>query len=231
MSQAGDAAEVRRSSSPGGAVKRKRGLAEYTNSRLSQSSAVKVAKVTDGATASSTSRLHQASSDVKQNRSPDSDEVQHSETGDLLHGLGSASSLNSTASSVFSHGSNAKAHKRPAQGYTPLTSHSDSSPPKTQSPNTGLSSANMSASNGARASLPRPSSDATHKSSQAHNERSSMHLPPGKVKGYRAVWDPDLARGLNKEERKKTAVRVKEFGLEVRDIFHTLLSPYTIQIT
>ena len=51
-----------------------------------------------------------------------------------------------------------------------------------------------------------------------------MQLPPGKVKGYRAVWDPELDSKLSKEERKRATLRKRDFGAEVRYIFHILLS-------
>jgi len=63
-----------------------------------------------------------------------------------------------------------------------------------------------------------PSSEANH----SRDERTPMHLPPGKAKGYRAVFDPELASGLKREERKKATFIKKEFGLEVRQTFHTL---------
>jgi histone-lysine N-methyltransferase SETD1 len=52
------------------------------------------------------------------------------------------------------------------------------------------------------------------------------------VKGYRAVWDPELDGRLKREERKRAQIRTKDFGLEVRNIFYNPLSLRNmIQIT
>ena len=51
-----------------------------------------------------------------------------------------------------------------------------------------------------------------------------MLPPPGKAKGYRVVWDPELDNKLSKEERKRATPRKKEFGTEVRHIPQILLS-------
>jgi histone-lysine N-methyltransferase SETD1 len=56
-----------------------------------------------------------------------------------------------------------------------------------------------------------------------------MLPPPGKVKGYRAVWDPELDNKLSKEERKRATFRKKDFGAEVRTYSMILLS--SIHIT
>lgn len=52
--------------------------------------------------------------------------------------------------------------------------------------------------------------------------RPQMLPPPGTVKGYRAVWDPELDNKLSKEERKRATFRKKDFGAEVRYLFHNL---------
>jgi histone-lysine N-methyltransferase SETD1 len=233
MSQYGDVEGVR--DSPG-ALKRKRGLADYTNSLRSQGGATKSVKLADGASSnSSLLRTASTSSNGKNYRSPDSDEQQQSDSGDLLHGVGSASSLNSTASSVFSHNSHATAHNKAvshANGLTPLTNHTDSSPPKTSSPRAANTSTGMSASNGTHATSAQSASYANHDTFPIQSERPSMHLPLGTAKGYRAVWDPDLESRLSKEERKRATVRRKEFGLEVCNTFYKLLSLRNIiQIT
>jgi len=234
MSQPGGVDAVRRSDSPG-SVKRKRGLADYTNSIRSQGGSVKTAKLADGATSSSSLLRAASTSSGQHYRSPDSDELQQSDSGDLLHGVGSASSLTSAASSVFSHNSHAAAQNRAlshANGFTPLTNHTDSSPPKTSSPRAAHSSIGMPAPNGTHAASSLPTPHANHDTSKSHGERPSMHLPPGTAKGYRAVWDPDLESRLSREERKRATVRRKEFGLEVRNMFHKSLSLHNIiQIT
>lgn len=227
MSQTGGVPAVRRSVSPG-SLKRKRGLTDYTKSQR--------ARLAEGASSSSSPRLSVASNLHKQYPSPDSDEPRRSETGDLLHGTNSTSSLNSAASSVFSQGSQSAGQNRAASlanGLTPLTNHTDSSPAKTSSPRAAHISAEMSTANGTHASSDVRSSnpDASAKS-RASGDRPSMQLPPGKVKGYRAVWDPELDGRLKREERKRAQIRTKDFGLEVRNIFHNSLSLRNmIQIT
>lgn len=217
MSQPSGADAVRRSVSPG-SLKRKRGLADYTSSRRAQE-ASKTARNPNSASASANSHIPTGPSGAgKQYRSPASDELQRSDSGDLLQGVGSASSLTSAASSVFSHGSHAGAQNRAANGLTPLTTHSESSPSKPFSPRAAHSSADMSAPNGTQSAPAMPSSAANH----SRNERTPMHLSPGKAKGYRAVFDPELASGLKREERKKATFIKKEFGLEVRHTFHIL---------
>lgn len=235
MSQSGGVQAARRSVSPS-SLKRKRGLTDYTNSRLSQR-----AKLAQGASSHSSSspgnaHLSVAAGGHRQYPSPDSDEPQRPESGDHLLGAGSTSSLNSATSSVFSHGSQASAQNRAsshANGLTPLTNHSDSSSSKAFSPRAAQSMAEMSAAtNGTHASSTMHSSDTAQASSQPRADRPSMQLPPGKAKGYRAVWDPELDGRLKREERKRATVRTKEFGLEVRNTFHNLLSLRNmIQIT
>lgn len=220
MSQTGGELAVRRSVSPG-SLKRKRGLTDYTKSQR--------ARLAEGTSSSNSQRLSAAPNLHKQYPSPDSDEPRRSETGDISHGANSTSSLNSAASSVFSQGSQSAGQNRAtplANGLTPLTNHSDSSPAKTSSPRAAHKSAEMSTTtNGTHAADMRSSyNEESTSKSRATGDRPSMQLPPGKVKGYRAVWDPELDSRLKREERKRAQVRTKDFGLEVRNTFYNLLS-------
>lgn len=147
--------------------------------------------------------------------------------GDTLRGVGSASSHASTASSIFSQNSHAFAQNRKASlanGLTPLTTHSDSSPPKPSSPHPSKLTTDMPAPNGVYAASHVPASDFTPDATPASIRRPNMLPPPGKAKGYRVVWDPELDGKLSKEERKRATPRKREFGTEVRYIFHRLLS-------
>jgi histone-lysine N-methyltransferase SETD1 len=139
-----------------------------------------------------------------------------SENGDMLGGVGSASSLGSTASSVFSQ------PRKPSlsNGLTPLTNHTDSSPQKGNSPLHAHVTAGMAATNGTESRTPVSQTN----EQMARKSRPQMLPPPGKIKGYRAVWDPELDVKLSKEERKRATQRKKEFGIEVRYTFHQLLS-------
>lgn len=204
---------LQRFSSPG-SLKRKR---EYHSSR----DPIENTKLTNGSAADHTLS-------TKHRRSPASDELQPPDAGDLLHGIGSASSLASTASSVFSHKAQASADPRKASlsnGLTPLTNHTESSPAKGNSPH---NAADMASINGTilGASARAPASySAPELSATFLHERPQMLPPPGKAKGYRVVWDPELDSKLGKEERKRATARRKEFGTEVRcTLFHTPLS-------
>ncbi|KAI7495084.1 histone H3-K4 methyltransferase Set1 [Hortaea werneckii] len=202
---------LRRSASPG-MLKRKRETPDFTHSRASPPSHSKSARSgTSSATFSSSRLSHSTSAYDRQPshtkyRSPDSDELQQSDSGDTLRGIGSASSLASTASSVFSSNSHAFAlNRKPslANGLTPLTNHSDSSPPKPSSP------APITAHTGKMA----PSLDGSA-ANTTKEHRPNMLPPPGKAKGYRVVWDPELDGKLSREERKRATIRKREFGTE-----------------
>ncbi|KAK5134305.1 hypothetical protein LTR08_006734 [Meristemomyces frigidus] len=217
MSHTGGGVEgVSRSVSPG-TLKRKREMAGFTHSPTANTTAD---KLSSSNTFTSSRLSHGTSADGRTTtkyRSPDSDEMQQSDSGDTLRGIGSASSLASTASSVFSSNSHAFAQNRKASlmnGLTPLTSHSDSSPPKPSSPPTSKATANMASTNGLLATARLPASDTPPEPPAAHKERPRMLPSPGKAKGYRVVWDPELDGKLSKEERKRATLRKREFGTE-----------------
>ena len=232
-SQSGGAVESGRRSISPGSLKRKRDSLNISHSRAALNEPSKTARLTNGATSlANPSSLHNISSasgsSTKPYTSPDSDEMQQSDPGDLLRGVGSASSLNSAASSVFSHHSQAFAHNRNAStvnGLTPLTNHTESSPLKGNSPHHMKSTMETSNVNGAVATSHTPASDiAPSEPPHLQKERPRMLPPPGKAKGYRVVWDPELDVKLSKEERKRATSRKKEFGTEVRSTFRYLLS-------
>lgn len=217
-------------------LKRKRESQTPTPSNLLASDVAKAAKLTNGTSSHATSRpQNSTSSDPRlpsstQYTSPDSDEMQHSDSGDLLRGIGSASSLNSTASSVFSHNSHNMANNRKASianGFTPLTTHSESSPPKGNSPHHSKSAAAITSTNGVSATSHMPPTDLTP-IPQTRSTRPQMLPPPGKAKGYKVVWDPELDSKLSREERKRAQPRRREFGTEVRCIFHNY-NPLSLQ--
>ncbi|KAK4951990.1 histone methyltransferase set1 [Elasticomyces elasticus] len=201
---------LRRSISPG-TLKRKR------EGRASPSTFTKSAKLADNTTAVTGARMASITSADprnKQYRSPDSDETPQSDSGDTLRGVGSASSHASTASSVFSSNSHAFAQNRKASvanGLTPMTSLSDSSP-KQSSPPQSKGGAEMATSNGTFGHD--PASDTSLEPPTARKERPQMMLPRGKAKGYRVVWDPELDGKLSKEERKRATLRKRDFGTE-----------------
>lgn len=232
MSQLGGAAEQLggRSTSPN-SLKRKRDSNAPPPSIPSPSEATRTSKLTNGAVSHTSAHgiksVSSGSGQLSgQYTSPDSDEMPHSDSGDLLRGVGSASSLNSTASSVFSHNSQAFANNRKsslANGLTPLTNHTDTTPPKGNSPEYSKSAAAMATTNGDPATSHVPSTVVTH-DALPRKERPQMLPPSGKAKGYKVVWDPELDSKLSREERKRAQVKRREFGTEVRYTFHNNIS-------
>jgi histone-lysine N-methyltransferase SETD1 len=148
--------------------------------------------------------------------SPNSDDM-----GDALRG--STSSLGSVPPSNLHHNNSAFSHNHKASGVnglTPLTSHSDSSPRKVSTPQySHMASADPP---GTSAASHMPTSNFAPQRERA--PRPQMLPPPGKVKGYRAVWDPELDNKLSKEERKRATFKKKDFGAEVRTCPMILLS-------
>nr|POE63177.1 histone-lysine n-methyltransferase, h3 lysine-4 specific [Quercus suber] len=204
---------IRRSDSPG-SLKRKRNHLEISHtSNVTGGSALFV----NGGSPRLTTPVNGESLGVKQYRSPDSDGANPSDTGDLLRGVGSTSSRASNTSSVFSHNSNNLANHRTAplaNGLTPLTSRSESSPRKPSSPSSAMFTADMASANGTLDLSHLPASKTTHESAMAHRDRPRMLAQPGKAKGYKVVWDPELDFKLGKEERKRATLRKREFGTE-----------------
>ncbi|KAK4979439.1 histone methyltransferase set1 [Elasticomyces elasticus] len=148
--------------------------------------------------------------------SPASDGPRHTDAGDVLNGIGSASSLASNASSIFSAPSS---RHLGASSLTPLTNTDSSPPSKTADPRLNKKPyGSMSASNGllvgaTTALPPRHSRNLTPEPSPPQ-DRPSLRPPQGEAKGYRAVYDPELDGKLSKDQKKKVKVRTKQFGAE-----------------
>lgn len=166
----------------------------------------------------STSRSWVASRSSDRHIENRADDAKPSDSGDLLNGVGSSSSLTSNASSVFSTSQQHKSNGR-TWASTPLTS-SESSPPKMLSPMPAASSSHRAHLNGS------PHTSLTPKLSQTRShdatpipspprDRKSARPPIGQAKGYRAVWDPELDSKLGKEEKRKMKPKTKQFGTEV----------------
>lgn len=143
--------------------------------------------------------------------------------GDLLNGVGSASST-STVSSVFS----ATNQPQPMTTYgvsqsflTPLTT-SDSSPSgKTSSP-PPISLARERSSPGAMSRLSEtaverilPSPVATAAAESLTPPSLTARLSGRVVKGNKVVYDPELDRKLTSKERRARKVQYSDFGEEV----------------
>lgn len=186
-------------------LKRKRELAESSHPRLSPDAPFKAPRLTNGITSSSANASDGHAGVVQQNN----------ESGDMLGGVGSATSSSSALSGTSKQTATSKAPSL-ANGFSPLTSLADSSPSKSSSPH----QANA-------INAPNNASTTTHTSVSQQpraRRRPSIFPPAGTAKGYRVAWDPELDGRLSKEERKRAAVRRKEFGLEVRKTFRCLLS-------
>lgn len=174
----------------------------------------------DGATTTSTSRnLETRLSSYQDNGSS------KGEHGDLLNGVGSASSLASTVSSVFSH--SGQPGMAPHSGVlaqnhtlTPLTT-SDSSPPgKTLSPRAAKVPADHMSSKSVdgSAAADQPSNNASATITPVHTPPESRPQPrpgPGEEKGAKLVWDPELDEKLPGKDKKRFKPKYKVFGVEV----------------
>lgn len=159
--------------------------------------------------------------------SRDEDEANRGESGDLLNGVGSASSLASTNSSIFSTNP-ATMSSYPGVStvhtLTPLT-NADSSPPgKLRSPQ--------------HAKIPEEHTLSIHQThlnaptqivQDVSKSMTPIHTPPetrlqarpgaGEVKGLKLIYDPDLDQSLRsapRDKRRSAKASYREFGRQVR---------------
>ncbi|KAL9048592.1 MAG: hypothetical protein Q9162_007641 [Coniocarpon cinnabarinum] len=146
------------------------------------------------------------------------------DNGDLLNGVGSASSHRSTASSVFSHNGNlAEQHQdtRNSVSYdqTPLTIPG-SSPVGRSTPlsSTKPPYATKGPAGAENAFVAQQTENSTQQSARksvpALKERPRVRPGAGEVKGERAVYDPDLDRKLTSKERRNPHLKTRyaKFG-------------------
>ena len=144
------------------------------------------------------------------------DESEHF-TGDLLNGVGSASST-STASSVFSstHLNSAMALSNGIhlQAMTPLTNADSSPPPKMISPvhemdvRDGDATTSVDSISAGAAMSPQRTPPVTRRTAR---ERGYV------VKGSKVVHDPDLDKTVNPKDRKKMKAQFADFGTRAED--------------
>ncbi|KAI9884967.1 MAG: hypothetical protein M1823_003243 [Watsoniomyces obsoletus] len=146
--------------------------------------------------------------------------------GDLLNGVGSASSHASTVSSIFSGGGGAQIGRAQRGGLshshtlTPLT-NTESSPPEHHN-----SSPRSKAASVARA-LNAHQEMGTDGDDRPVEQSSAMEVPPqrkilprardlgGEVKGEICTYDPELDKTLSSRERRKRKAEYRSFGAEV----------------
>ena len=138
-------------------------------------------------------------------------------TGDLLNGVGSASST-STTSSVFSsnqpHSAMAFSNGIHLHALTPLTSTDFSPPEKLSSPppeigvrdDASAISVDEEAEDTAMTPLPTPPA-------RRKTARESGYV----VKGSKITYDPDLDKRLGPKEKKKTKAKFVDFGTKAED--------------
>ncbi|KAF1816001.1 histone H3-K4 methyltransferase Set1 [Eremomyces bilateralis CBS 781.70] len=146
------------------------------------------------------------------------DSTQRPGSGDLLNGVGSESSLTSTASSIFSQPtglSNMPSNHGITTAstiLTPVTNTTDSSPPgKAPSPS---HKGSIAAKN--TFTDPKPMQNGTHAFTPAHTPPDGMLPGPGEERGSVIVWDPELDTKLSSKERRKHRPKYKVFGTESR---------------
>jgi histone-lysine N-methyltransferase SETD1 len=141
--------------------------------------------------------------------------------GDILYGVGSASSHSSTISSVFSAPAQPTnmstfGGSRNVSSLTPLTT-SDSSPSRIASPNQYKSSAQTNSTSGFDATksthndVPQAQIETAEQIPQ--EPRVYARDPNSGIKGTICIYDPLLDRKLGSNEKKKGKPTYKEFGL------------------
>jgi histone-lysine N-methyltransferase SETD1 len=154
----------------------------------------------------------------------DDDEPQRVSPGDLLNTVGSASSLSSAASSVFSANLTVNGHYGSTSNMntlTPLT-NTESSPPKPLSPRSGKRTFEQMHNGSISSPYLAPADESRGASRtitpvQTPPEPSLQARPgPRTVKGVKLIYDPEVDPSLSSKERKKYKPRYKEFGAEVR---------------
>jgi histone-lysine N-methyltransferase SETD1 len=202
---------------------------EKVRSQISESPSIP--SVADTQVAPATSRVedvasHQLSSESNisaESAPPPAAEDNESIQGDLLNGVGSASShTSSSVSSVFSaptQQANMSTFGGPrnVSNLTPLT-NTDSSPSRITSPNQYKTGTQATISSGFATDKATTQNFDAH----AHNALADQNSPalrvhardPNKgVKGEKCTYDPLLDHKLGDREKKKAKTQYKEFGL------------------
>lgn len=164
------------------------------------------------------------------------DEPQRVSPGDLLNTVGSASSLSSAASSVFSSNqANMSYHNgfaSSSHALTPLTNAESSPPGKLPSPRTAKRTfEQMHHASISTSPYHAPAGDAhgtpqTITPVQTPPEPSLQARPgPGEAKGCKLTYDPETDPQLTSKDRRKFKPKYKTFGAEVRStIMLTMIS-------
>ena len=147
--------------------------------------------------------------------------------GDLLNGVGSASSHTSTVSSIFSGANNLLAGSNPgilsnALATTPLTNVESSPPERDGTPPASKQMYVARRLDSQRAVSPSVGSvfdDApldVRPVEEPHSARIPARPLGRQVKGEICTYDPELDKKLSSKEKRKLKPVYREFGLEVR---------------
>ncbi len=157
--------------------------------------------------------------------SPGDGEILKVDAGDLLNGVGSASSLASTASSVFSSNNTSAMAAYPgasseSHALTPITNTESSPPGKAPSPRPakmypGAMRPDHSHRHDSREPQRHTVSEAMTPVQTPPRARKNPRPGPGEVKGFKAIYDPELDPKLSGKEKKKHKTRYRIFGEEV----------------
>lgn len=153
------------------------------------------------------------------------------ETGDLPNGVGSASSLSSAVSSVFSSSAQTVMPVQPhgiaagSHSLTPLT-NIDSSPPGHQKSPRSTKALLDNPASGTTLSLNGDDLKAAGSSSAAITPDATPPLirvearpPPGETKGVKAIYDPELDTRISAKDKRKLKIRYRKFGEDVSASF------------
>lgn len=198
------------------AAREKAAERERAKSRVSEGSADRDAR-TPSINASSTSQpAHRdgikpdisSTSDAAQPHADDTESIQ----GDMLNGIGSASSHASTASSVFSHASavNASTHASNSD-LTPLTNVGSPSNPAHNT--TKVHHSKLSQPNGTANDSTQSSSESTSISRRTGAAvRVPARDPTRQTQGMKRTFDPLIDKSLSSAERKTAKPTYKPFG-------------------
>ena len=160
------------------------------------------------------SRRDEPSSDNSAHQPPDDAE---SVTGDTLNTVGSASSHESSNSSVFSTsarqatGTLSKTHNSTMTPLTTIDSPSHTYP-------SGSAKAHSTTPQHAERtngflSNPNPAANGASTPVQRTAERVPARNPGRSIKGVKCIYDPSLDRSISSSDKRKAKPRYKEFGL------------------
>lgn len=169
-------------------------------------------------------------STYNRNAQREDEDITRAESGDLLTGIGSASSLTSTESSVFSNPNTYSTMPSypisSSHALTPAT-NTDSSPPpgRTHSPRPAKFPRLEQSRSGSASPFAKHATASSTAITPVHtppNTRTQVRPGSGELKGFRIVYDPELDPKIHGKERRKLKPRYKNFGEEVRAIVASL---------